>query len=294
MRFSLSLAFASLVMTSLAWGQAAPADPVVLTIGSEKITKSQFEQILDTLPEQQRAIAASPDGRRQLAERVAELKTMAAEARAKKLDQDASTKARLALQADQVLANVLYQSFTDVPATDADLHAYYDAHKSEYEDAKVKHILIRFQGSRVPLRDGQKDLTDEEALAKTKEIKAKLEAGAKFEDVAKAESDDTGSGENGGDLGSITHGATVPEFEEAAFSQPVGKVGDPVKTQFGYHLLVVESRGTRSFDELKDTIAEKVKPEAGQKAVDALLAKTTVIYDESYFGKPEAPAAEKK
>src|SRR5207237_82262 len=142
------------------------------------------------------------------------------EARTRKLDQDAGVKAKIALQSDQVLANAVFQELVSGPADDAAMHAYYDAHKSEWEEAKAKHILIRFQGSRVPIRDGQKDLSDEEALAKTKDLRAKIAAGAKFEDVAKAESDDVGSGDQGGDLGGVAKGQTVPEFEEAAFSQP--------------------------------------------------------------------------
>ena len=283
--------FLLVAVASVVWGQGASTDPVVLTVGSEKITKSQFEQIIDTLPEQQRSVGATPEGRRQLAERVAELKTMAAEARAKKLDQEAGVKTKLALQADQVLANALYQSLTEGAVSDADMRAFYDQHKSEWEDAKVKHILVRFQGSRVPVREGQKDLTEEEALAKTNQIKAKITGGAKFEDVAKADSDDTGSGENGGDLGSISHGATVPEFEAAVFSQPVGKLGDPVKTQFGYHLLVVDSRTAKTFDEVKETVSQRLKPELGQKGIDALVKKASVTYDDGYFGKPEAAPA---
>jgi peptidyl-prolyl cis-trans isomerase C len=275
-----------LLLTCMAcvWGQA-PADPVVLTVGSEKITKSQFEQIIDTLPDQQKSMAQSPEGRRQLAERVAELKTLAGEARSRKLDQDPGVKVKIALQSDQVLASALYARLVDTPADEPEMRAYYDAHKGEYQETRARHILVRFQGSRVPVRDGQKDLTDAEALAKIQDLKAKIAAGAKFADVAKAESDDTGTGDQGGDLGPVTRGQTVPEFEQAAFSQPVGQVGDPVKTQFGYHLILVDSRDAKSFDSLKPQLAQQLKPELGQKSIDALVEKAGIKYDEDYFGK---------
>src|SRR5262249_51454428 len=143
------------------------------------------------------------------------------------------------------------------------------------------------QGSRVPVRAGQKDLSDEEALAKTKDLRTKIAGGAKFEDIAKAESDDTGSGENGGDLGAVTRGQTVPEFEEAAYSQKVGELGQPVKSQFGYHLILVTERGAKTYDEMKAQITEAVKPEIGQKALDALVKKSAVVYSDDYFGKKE-------
>src|SRR5713101_1088979 len=100
-----------LLGVALAWGQQPPpADPVVITVGGEKVTKSQFEQILAGLPEQQQAAAKSPEGRRQLAEQLAELKVLAQEARTQKLDQDPKVQTRITLQVDQVLAGLLYQN----------------------------------------------------------------------------------------------------------------------------------------------------------------------------------------
>lgn len=275
-----------LALPALLSGQAAAPDPVVLTVGAEKITRSQFERIIETLPEQQRAGLQTPEGRRRLAERVAELKTLATEARNRKLDQEDVVKMRLALQGDQVLAGVLYQELANVPAGEAAIRAYYDAHKQEWEEVKAHHLLIRFQGSRVPVREGQKDLSEEEALTKVQSLRAKIAAGAKFEDVAKAESDDTGTGDQGGDLGALERGNTVPEFDQAAFSQPVGEVGEPVKTQFGYHLIRVDSRGPKSFEEMRAQVEQRIKPEQGQKLVEELVKKATIQYDEEYFGKP--------
>jgi parvulin-like peptidyl-prolyl isomerase len=135
------------------------------------------------------------------------------------------------------------------------------------------------------LRPGQKELTEAEALQKAKDIKAKLAAGAKFAELAQAESDDTGSGANGGDLGAFTKGRMVPEFEKAAFSQPIGVVGDPVKTQFGYHLILVEKRQSKPFEEAKAEIQQRIGPEQAQKGLDELKKKAAIVYDEKYFGK---------
>jgi peptidyl-prolyl cis-trans isomerase C len=285
MKYTCLLFLAALGM----WAQPAPpaasADPVVLTIGSEKITQAQFEEILGTLPEQQRAAAQSPQGRRQIAEQLAELKVLAQAARAEKLDQSSAVKIKLTLSADQVLAGIMFQSLSTANADEAAMHAYYDAHKADWEQVKARHILIRMQGSRAPVRPGGKDLTDEEAQAKIKDLHAKLVAGADFAELAKAESDDVGSGEQGGDLGEFGHGAMVKEFEEAAFSQPVGKVGDPVKSAFGYHLILVDARTTKSFDEVKAQLASKVGPEQAQKGLEDLKKKNPAVFDETYFGK---------
>jgi peptidyl-prolyl cis-trans isomerase C len=276
-----------LLVAAIAWAQAPPPpDPVVITIGNEKVTKSQFEQIVASLPDQQRAAVASPQGRKALAEQLAELKSMAAEARLRKLDQSAAVKTRIALQTDQALATVLYQELTETAKSDdATLHAYYDAHKNDWEELKARHILIRFTGSQVPLRPNEKDLSDSEALAKTKDIRAKLVAGGDFAAVAKAESDDTGSGANGGDLGSFTKGRMVPQFEQAAFALKVGDISEPVKTQFGYHLIQVQSHESKSFDDVKAEIETKVKPELAQKGVEDVKKKTPIVFNDEYFGK---------
>jgi peptidyl-prolyl cis-trans isomerase C len=285
---SLPFLLGSLVLSvGSLWGQqAVAADPVVLTVGSEKITQSMFQEIISSLPAQQQAQLTSPEARRSLAEQVAELKVMAQEARARKLDQSPAVKAKAELQMDQILANAVYQQLTAGDPDDAALRAYYAAHKQDWDEVKARHILIRMQGSRVPVREGHKELTDEQALAKAKEVRAKIVAGAKFEDQAKIESDDTGSGDNGGDLGTFGAGQMVPEFDEVVFKAPIGQVTEPIKTAYGYHLILVEERKSKPFEEARADIEQKIRPEMGQKAIEGLKTKTTIVYDDKYFGKP--------
>lgn len=276
---------------AFAWAQAPAADPVVMTVGNEKITKSVFESIIAGLNDQQRAQLEQPEARRSLAEQIGELKMMAQEGRARGLDQQLAVQTKIVLQAEQVLANAVYQEMLKVTPSDADMQAYYKEHEKDWTEAKGRHILVRFEGSRVPVRDGQKDLNDAEALAKAKELRAKIVAGANFAELAKTESDDTGSGENGGDLGSFGPGQMVEEFDGFSFSGPVGQVSDPIKTAFGYHLILIDARGAKKFEEVRDEIEQALKPQIGQKAIEALKAKSKVTLDDGYFGKPEAPPA---
>jgi peptidyl-prolyl cis-trans isomerase C len=269
---------------------AAPAvtvseDAVVLTIGNQKYTRRQFEEFVSALPDQLKVAVNGPQ-KRKFIEQYADLEAMAQEARNRKLDQKPNVHTLVALQTDQVLANQLYQDVASgVKVDDAALKAYYDAHKSEFDEAKARHILIRFKGSGVPLRPGQQDLSDEQALAKAKEIRDKIVKGGDFATLAKAESDDTGSGANGGELGNFGHGRMVKEFDDAIWTLPVGQVSEPVKTQFGYHIIQVESRSSKSFDEVKPQIEAKLKPELTKKAVDEVKNKTQVTINDDYFGK---------
>src|SRR5258708_20003205 len=97
---------------------------------------------------------------------------------------------------------------------------------------------------------GQKNMSDEDALAKATDLRTKIVAGGDFAALAKAESDDTGSGANGGALGEFTHGRMVPQFEQAAFALPVGEVSLPIKTQFGYHCILVAKHETKNFQQV--------------------------------------------
>jgi len=270
---------------------AAPSgDPVVFQVGDDKMTRSQFDRFVDNLPDNLKK-DVQQNGKRKMAERLIELKALAQEAKRQKLDQRPDVQQQLALQVDNVLASTLYQALLQAAKPDAAaLQKYYDDHKSEFEKAKARHILVRFQGSRVPLKAGQKELTDAEALEKAKALRARILKGEDFAVLAKAESDDTGSGANGGDLGSFGRGQMVPEFEVAVFTLKPGDVSEPVKTQFGYHLIQVQERKTQDLAEAKPTIEQKLTPEAAAKALDQVKSKAVVTMDEAYFG-PATPAA---
>src|SRR5580765_6719340 len=141
-------------------------DKVVIMVGDEKLTAGQLEQIIDSLPEQNRARARGPN-KREFAEQVVRVKLMAQEARRRKLDQRSAVKVQLQLQADNALANALYQEIsTDTKIDEATARKYYDEHKGDFEQARARHILIRMKGSPVPAVAGKPDLTEEEALAK--------------------------------------------------------------------------------------------------------------------------------
>jgi len=245
--------------------------------------------MIDSIPEQYRAQMRT-SGRRQFADRVISLKVMAQEARRRKLEDAPAFKTQLAFLAEQLLAQQYSQSLAATTKVDeATARKYYDEHKSDYLQVKARHILIRFKGSPVPVKKDAKDLTEEEALAKAQEIRKKVVDGADFATLAKAESDDAGSGANGGDLGMFGRGRMVPAFEQVAFTMAVGELSEPVKTQFGYHIIKVEQRQEKTFVEERAEIDKKMEGEAVKKAMDDLRAATPVVMNPDYFGP--APTA---
>jgi parvulin-like peptidyl-prolyl isomerase len=242
------------------------------------------------IPEQYRAQMRTT-GRRQFAENVIRFKMMSQQAHRLKLEDTPAYKAQLAFQGEQILAQQYYQNLVATTKVDeATARKYYDEHKPDYLQVKARHILIRSKGSAVPLKKDAKELTEEEALAKAQEIRKKLVDGADFATLAKAESDDAGSGANGGDLGpAFGHGRMVPAFEQVAFTIPVGELSEPVKSQFGYHIIKVESRQEKTFIEVRADIEKKLDGELVKKTMDDLKTATPVVMNPDYFGP--APTA---
>jgi len=166
---------------------------------------------------------------------------------------------------EQVSVQYVELKGTDIAKTiqvsDADLQAYYDANSSRYQEEerrRVSHILLESADDNA------------EVKAKAEALLVKLQAGADFAELAKKESADSVSAENGGDLDFITKGVMEPEFEAAAYA--LAKSGDlsaVVKTSFGYHIIKltdIEAAKVKTLDEVKAQIAEAVaKEKAAEK-----------------------------
>ena len=276
-----------------------PADPnkVVLTIGDTKFTEAQYAALVDALPPQYQSYARGA-GRRQFAENLVQLLILSNQAEKLGLDKQPKVEEQLKFQRQNLLAQAMFDDISNgVKVDDSLVQAYYNAHKNEYESVRAKHILIRVKGAPMPGAEGKPELTDEQALAKAQDIRKKLTEGGDFAAIAKAESDDTGSAKQGGDLGEFRRGMMVPPFEQSAFSLKPGEISEPVKSPFGYHLILVQDHKLKTLAEVKPDIEKSLRPEMARKQVQALREKTPVTIDDGYFGPapatpvPGAPAA---
>lgn len=148
--------------------------------------------------------------------------------------------------------------------TDQEIQAYYERNLARFkhaEQAKARHILLK--------PTGELDAESEKALRdQLLDIRRRIAEGEMtFAEAAKQYSNDPGSAEKGGDLGYFGRGRMVPEFEEAAFSLPLGQMSEPVKSAFGFHLILVDDRkpeGVDPLEEVRDNIVKEIK---NQKAV---------------------------
>src|ERR1700730_11753470 len=167
-----------------------------------------------------------------------------------------------------------------VSVSHEDLQAYYNQHRDDYrvpEQVNVSHILIK---TPLPGPDGKVDPKGvEEARKKAEDVLKQLKAGGNFAELAKKYSEDPGSGKNGGSLGWIGKGRTVPEFEQTAFSLAKGATSGLVQSSYGFHIIRLDDKQAahvKTLDEVKDQIEGSIrKQKAAQAAasqVNALLA----------------------
>ena len=145
--------------------------------------------------------------------------------------------------------------------TDAQLQADYNANRAQYQVAervKARHILLKADAS-----------NDAQVKPKAEALLKQIQGGGDFAKLAKDNSQDTGSGAQGGELGWIVKGQTVPEFEKSAFSLGVGQTSGLVKTTYGYHIIQVEAHEQahlQPFDEVKPQLmVDYQKRQASQK-----------------------------
>ncbi len=160
-----------------------------------------------------------------------------------------------------------------IKINDDDLRRYYNEHKDEFkvqDEVKVRHILIKTQ------QDEKGNVTpaaDAAAKAKAEAVLKQVQAGGDFAKLAEKYSEDEGSKAQGGSIGWIQHGRTVPEFEKTAFSLEKGQTSGLVKTEFGYHIIRVEDKHTAhtpNFEEVKSQIEPAVRAMKVAQALDTL------------------------
>lgn len=249
--------FAPAALAALALALPAVAqseDPVLAVVNGAQIKRSELEAAQQTLPDQYREMPLQmiydP-----LLDRIIDSRLLSAEAEKRKLGEDPEVQAEIERARDGVLRDTLVQQLIDQGSSKEKLEAAYNAMRTQpgfaAEEVHARHVLVA-----------------DEAAARA--VLTELDGGADFATVAKAKSTDPSAQTNGGDLGYFKREAMVPEFAEAAFTIPPGTVGkDPVKSQFGWHVIKVEDRrqAVPTFEEKEPELREQVARDIVEKTV---------------------------
>jgi peptidyl-prolyl cis-trans isomerase D len=182
-----------------------------------------------------------------------------------------------------------------VEVTPADLQQYYKQHQDDYrlpETVTVRHILIKVP---TPDANGKVDQKAVDAArAKAEDVDKQLKAGANFGDLAKKYSEDPGSAKDGGLLPPLTRGRTVPEFEQAAFSTPAGQTTGIIRTNYGFHIIHVESKQDARLKPLAEVRVEIEPVLKKQKAAAEAQSVATAIQASARTAGMDKAAADRK
>lgn len=214
---------------------------ILASVNGNDITQHDVDMAMTRFPQQNQEYFASEIGREQLLEQLISFELLHKFAMDEKLEETEEFKTQLELLKKDLLIQAAVKKVLDaVTISDDEVKKYFEDNKEMFKgqaSVKAKHILVD---------------TEEKA----NEIKEKINNGLAFEEAAK-EFSTCPSSSQGGDLGEFTRGKMVPEFENTAFELEIGKVSEPVKTQFGYHLIKVDEKlpeVMKSFEEVKDSL----------------------------------------
>lgn len=263
---------------------------VLAEVNSGTITTGEFDRELKNLPEYLKAMAETPQGRKEMLDTMVIRELILQQAAKDGLDKSPEIEDKLQdLKKRLIVETFLKKKVeSDSNVSDEELKKFYDQNKDKFkvgEQVKASHILVK---------------TEKEA----KDALAALKAGGNFEDLAKKLSVDS-SAAKGGDLGWFGKGNMVPAFEKAVFALKEGQLSDVVKSDFGFHIIKLTGKraaGIRPFDEVKEQIKAALMPtkqqEIFQKIKDELkkTAKITIKEDvlNSIGGKKDEPKADDK
>lgn len=269
-RLGALLAAAGLAVT-LGSFAASAQDKVVATVNGKNITEADMRLAdaeigadLGSLPPATR--------RRVLAEYLIEFQLFADAAEGDKLGAGASFDERMAYFKRRALRDSYFEKAVKASVSDAAAKTFYDDQvkllKPE-EEVQARHILV-------------------DAEDKAKELAEKIKGGADFAALAKENSKDPGSKDEGGMLGFFSRGQMVPQFEDAAFGLKKGEVSAPVKSQFGWHLIKVEDRRAKqppTFEQVKDRILMSMIQKKAQDTLSQLRGKAKVEFVDAEIKK---------
>lgn len=206
---------------------------VLATVGNQKITREMLDNIIATIPEENRIPFLTPDGRKKILDEVVNFELFSQVANNNGIDKEPAIKTRLEYEQTQYLAREYFRRMQarQAPISEDDLKAYFKSHSSEFtppEEIQARHILVKTEAEANKILDELKKGADFAELAKKKSIDPAAQKGGKLELM------------DGKDW--LPKGSFEKSFEVTLFKIPKGEVGGPVKTQFGWHILKVDDR----------------------------------------------------
>ena len=270
-------------------------DPVVLSVGDTKFTASQVAKFIEAMPQQFRPFYSGA-GKSKLAELLLTTELLVREARKRHLETQPDVQLQVKIATDSILSNAAKMELKKgMKVTDADLQKYLDEHKTQFEEARARRIVIRSKTS-VPWDQSKTPdqlLDDKDARAKAGTLREQLAKGADFEELAAKHSDDSLSAGKGGDLGFNRRGSQthliVPPLEEKIFSMEPGTITDVVQTPLGYEIVKLEEKRLPKVSDIRQELEQLVLNQKTDDLLKELKSRESIFVDEKFFNLGASP-----
>lgn len=283
-RLSALALFSLPFVASFALAQSTGDDPVVLSMGHEQWTASQFKRVMVDTPPQLKATAAEDPAL--FAKRYAEMHLLAQLGQSRQLDQDPDVRQQIEWLREGIMANAAREDmYRRAQVSDEEVKRYYDAHSSDFIDYSLQHLVIRYHGSSIPLKAGQKDMTEDEARAEAETLRKQILQGKDFAELVGQYSDDADSKSEGGMLPETSSRNLLPEIAQGVAGVKENEISQPIKTQYGYHLVRVIKRSANTFEDARPHIVILLKAVAVDKQVEAMKQAQPVTLNPAFFGE---------
>ncbi len=282
-----------------AWPQQSPpqanaakaaGDKIVISVGDERITAAELDEMLRVMPSQYRAYYSGP-GRSLLPQYIVQMKILSAEAIKRNLQATPGIQTAIELARESILANAAREAIEQsLTVSDQQLEALYESRKAEFEEARIRRILIQTTNAVLKSTESpHPPVPPEEARKKLEALRKQILAGADFTQLARADSDDQATAAAGGDMGFVTRQNLLPPIAQAAFSLKPGEVSEVILTPYGYELIQVEERRTTPLAEVKERLEAELRQSEFEKEYQELVKKYNVVVDSQFFTTPPAP-----
>ena len=262
--------------------KAAPAGKVVMKVNGEGVTDNEFNIYVAGSPDQVRQLAATPQGRKLVAEQIVAMKALEQQSHGLGLDVDSSSAAQMKVAESGVAASYALQKLIGTPS-EAQLRQEYEKVKDQTAAPQVYHILFSCDASTIPPKTGVK-ISCAEAAQKAAALGTRIHSTEEFESAAKQFSDDVNSAPAGGSLGNFRQGMFPPEIEQVLSRLTPGQVSPPVRTAYGYHLFLVGKPQPAPFEQVRAALENQWKQERIQTIMREAGTKAKVDYDPAFFG----------
>ena len=267
-----------------------PADRVVLTVDDQTMKGADVDKFIESLPPQYRAYYQGP-GRALLPQYLVQMKVLLEAAQKDNIEDLPEVKEAISIATGSIMADAERKHLeAKIAVSDKDIEDLYQKKKTDFEEVRIRHIVIQTDTRSLDLPGGASGppMPETEARKKLEDLRKQLADGADFALLAKANSADAATAGAGGDMGYMNRQNLLPPLAKAAFALNPSQVSDIISTPYGLEIIKVEDRRTKPLSEVRQDLIAEIRKTKADQAFQEELSHHKVVVDKAFFS-PTGP-----